>query len=349
MIALITIYTVLLFTPNCSFAQEESARLITGLSYDVIYPKNQTDTSLGYFDMNVQSGQEQKVVLKLTNTLSENVTVKVQLNSAKTNSNGFVEYGPSTIKKDASLKYDLADIVKAPKKVIVPAKGSTEVELAISIPKPAFNGLISGGIQIKPVEQNEDSQQQEKDVVVNEFAFLVGMLLRVGETKNIEPKLELNKTYVAFKEGSSHLFVNISNTQPVYAEGMNFFIQVRKANRQKTLFEDELKEMRMAPNSMIDLPIELQDKEINAGEYTAQITASAKSGVSWSWTDNFTITSLEANRIKEQRKERTITSTSAFWYFGAGLVLLLSFASYLFVRRKKRRVNFFKNDKSKGV
>ncbi|WP_430602049.1 hypothetical protein IGJ02_002258 [Enterococcus sp. DIV0724b] len=334
---LLLISLVLLFNPVISFAAQESANLINGLSYEVLYPENQKNKNLGYFDLKMESGQEQIVALKLYNSLSKELTIQIQLNTAKTNSIGKVEYGPNNLEKDSSLTNDFINIVKAPEKVVIPPNSSKKVEVSISLPKTAPAGLIAGGIQLKPVNEHKMDNKSKKDTVINEFAFLVGVLLRVGDTTKIQPELKLNKTYIAFKDGKSHLFANISNSRPVYTEGMSIMVQVRKANKQKNLFEYRKDNMRMAPNSVIDLPIELADKGLTAGKYTAQITIKSNKDARWSFTEDFTINTLEANSLITTRVEKKSVGRPllGLLFFFLCLSLLIFFVMYKRIRHKK--------------
>ncbi|OJG74020.1 hypothetical protein RV12_GL000368 [Enterococcus quebecensis] len=295
--------------------------MIDGLSYEIQYPENQKNKNLGYFDLTMKPGQEQKVSLKLYNSLSKDLSVQVSLNTAKTNSIGKVEYGPNNLKEDVSLTNKFIDIVKGPTKVVIPPKSSKQVEMMISLPKGTANGLIAGGIQLKPSVNNPTNKQEKKDIVVNEFAFLVGMLLRVGDTSSIKPSVTLNKTYIAFKDNKSQLFINISNTCPVYVEGMSVDVQVRKANKQKVLFEYKKKGMRMAPNSMIDLPVDLADKGMRAGKYSAQINVTSKHGGNWSWTEDFMINTLEAKNLNRKFGESKADAKVIFLIVFLGLCL----------------------------
>ncbi|OJG51507.1 hypothetical protein RV06_GL001602 [Enterococcus haemoperoxidus] len=323
--------------PIKSFAKQDASNLISGLSYEVLYPENQKNKSLGYFDLQMKPGQEQKVSLKLYNTLAKELTVQTRLNTAKTNNVGKVEYGPNDLPKDSSLVNEFTTIVKGPTKVTIPANGSRQVDLTITLPKEMNNGMVAGGIQLQPVTNIEANDLAKKDVVVNEFAFLVGMLLRVGDTSSIKPELNLNKTYIAFKNKKSHLFINLSNSRPVYVEGMSIAVRVRKANKQQVLVEYKKKEMRMAPNSMIDFPVDLADKGLSAGTYSAQIKVSSKTGGNRSWTEDFTINTLEAKSLNMQLKENKLTREQLF--LGSFLLLfmgtLIITLSYKVIKHKK--------------
>lgn len=336
---LVSFYLGLSFDPIKGVAKQEPINLIDGLSYEVIYPENQKNKDLGYFDLQMSPGQEQKISLKLYNSLPKELTVEVRLNTAKTNSIGKVEYGPNESQEDSSLTNNFIEVVKGPKKVVIPPKGAKEVDLEISLPKEAVNGLIAGGIQIKPVVNSSVKEQSKKDVVVNEFAFLVGVLLRVGDTSNIKPELKLNKTYIAFKESKSHLFINISNIHPVYVEGMDIAVQLRKSNKQKVLFEYQKKGMRMAPNSMIDLPVDLSDKGMTAGDYSVQINVVSKNGGKWSWTEDFKINALEANGLNTQLVENKTGNKLIFliYFLMVCIGILVFILSYKAIKRKRMK------------
>ncbi|WP_086443792.1 DUF916 and DUF3324 domain-containing protein [Candidatus Enterococcus lemimoniae] len=336
---LLMICLAFFFDPVTSWAKQDSTNLIDGLSYEVLYPENQKNKKLGYFDLAMQPGQEQKVSLKLYNSLSKELTVNVSLNTAKTNSIGKVEYGPNDLKADSSLTTDFIKIVKGPSKVVIPARSSKQLELMISLPKEMTPGLIAGGIQLQPVADSTMKDQGKKDIVVNEFAFLVGMLLRVGDTSSIKPELKLNKTYIAFKDGKSHLFVNISNSRPAYVEGMEVEVQVRKTNKQKVLFEYQKKDMRMAPNSVIDLPIDLADKGVSAGDYSAQISIISKTGDRWSWTEDFKVNVLEANSFNQQSVEHKSDSKPMLWMIVVivGVCGLVFLSRYKLIKHKKHK------------
>ncbi|MFK5261443.1 WxL protein peptidoglycan domain-containing protein, partial [Lactiplantibacillus plantarum] len=60
-----------------------------------------------------------------------------------------VEYTPNTIKPAKSLQFNMKDYVKAPKQTVIPAKGSTVLDLAVKMPDKSFNGVMAGGITLK--------------------------------------------------------------------------------------------------------------------------------------------------------------------------------------------------------
>ncbi|MBO0439136.1 DUF916 and DUF3324 domain-containing protein [Candidatus Enterococcus ikei] len=321
-----------------SFAEENSVNGFQDFTYEIVMPTNQINRDVGYYDLLVKPGQKQNIQLKIHNVTAKDIIIAIRRNSAKTNSAGVIEYGPNKIEKDSSLKVDFADIVKGPEKVVVPSASTKTVDFLIEVPSTTFEGYIAGGIQLQKIEEDHDVTNEDKDGIVNEFAYLIGMLISETETKNIKPKMKLNKVYPGIQDGKATLFVNFSNSQPVYGEDLSVHVKVRNRNKTKKLFEIFNKDMRIAPNSMIDFPVPIDDKRMKAGEYTAFITVKTKGKETWSWVEDFMISNQEANGVNGQVIEtRDHSNISLFLMIIALLVVLI-------IKIIKR-----KNKKSKSI
>ncbi|MHC5218578.1 DUF916 and DUF3324 domain-containing protein [Enterococcus sp. LJL128] len=317
--------------------QAEASQDGMGFTYNVVKPENQIGTA-GYFDLKMTPGQKQTVQIELSNSGQEEITVGVSLNSAKTNANGVIEYGPTAIENDASLKYDFVDVVKAPTEVVIPPASVVALNLDISMPEEEFNGHISGGIQLKKVS-TEEVDETEKTGVINEYAFLVGMLLSETDTP-VEPDLSFNKVYAGLFNYRNSVYVNFSNVQSAYLEEATTDVQITKKGEEEVLYDTKKAGMRMAPNSLIDFPVEMNGDRMVAGDYTAHIVVSAGEK-KWEWTEDFTITNEEADKFNSQdvalTQERGIDWKLIVLIVGAVfLVVLLIFLVIHFVRKNKK-------------
>lgn len=301
--------------------ETESASLISGLSYDLVYPDSQQNKALGYYDFKMNTGEKQTVSLMLLNAHPEELTVTIRLNSAKTNSQGVIEYGPSELETDASLLYDLADFVERPEEVTIPPQGEKRIDFVIQLPEEDFSGILAGGIQLQPQSKEPVTEAFSKtDQVLTEFAFLIGLRIQVGDVGDLAPALTLNQASAAIKDKQSYLFVNVSNTAPVYLEELTLDVDVRQSETQTSVFTYRKSGLRMAPNSLMELPIALADKEMTSGEYTAVIHAATKQGQHWEWQEVFEVSRLVAEQTR-------FSGSSAFSWFnrwmGLGLLGLL--------------------------
>ncbi|MEI5993781.1 DUF916 and DUF3324 domain-containing protein [Candidatus Enterococcus mansonii] len=347
---LIYIICTLFVIPQETYANEQPSPADIGFSYYVRKPENQ-HSDAGYFDLRMTPSQKQTVNLEVFNDSDRELTIELALNSAKTNSNGVVEYGPTEIKNDPSLKYDVKDIVKVPSEVKVAAHSSVMVPVEITMPAERFNGYISGGIQLKQKETEEQKKASEKSKgVVNKYAFLVGILL--SETDEIvQPDLSFNKISAGLTNYRNAFLLNFSNTQMNYVEKMSVDVKVYKKGSDEVLYETKKANYRMAPNSMIDFPINLNGEPFEAGNYTSHILVTTDDK-KWEWKEDFEVTNDEADKYNGQDVS-LIQERGVNWKLIAlivSVVFILFIAVFSFVRytaNKKKKKNKKKKTSSK--
>lgn len=325
-----------LIYPLKTVAQESNNEPMNGFSYQVRQPENQINKNVGYYDLLMKKGQKQKVELILYNAKKKAIDVSINLSSAKTNANGVVEYAPNALKEDDSLKYKFTDIVKTSDRVTVPAESDKTVILEITMPEDSIEGLIAGGIQLQLIEEQKNT---EKEIIQNKFAYLIGFLLSESDTKDIKPRLKFNETYSKVSNGQHTLFLNYSNTSPIFVENMDVVVKVSKHNSNKDLFELKKSGLRMAPNSMIDFPISLEDKKLAKGKYKLQADIRLSTGENWKWEQNFTVTQDDLSSLDVQKKELGEDNTIALYKLLLGItsvvILVLVMVVFLIKRIKK--------------
>ncbi|OJG73982.1 hypothetical protein RV12_GL000330 [Enterococcus quebecensis] len=307
-----------------------------GFTYKVIQPENQQNKEVGYFDLKMAPEQKQTVQIELSNDSENPVEVIVSLNGAKTNGNGVIEYGPSKIDNDKSLKYDFVDIVKGPESVTVPGKSTLPLELTITMPKAGYDGVISGGIQMK--KKADEKARKEQKGVINEYAFMVGMLLTESD-KVVEPNLQLNSVYAGMNNYRNSVFVNFSNIEATYLEGLTVEAQVMPKDADTVLYDTKKANMRVAPNSLVDFPISMNGEKMVAGDYRAKIAATSGER-KWNWEQEFTITDEEADKYNKQdvelvQEEGINWTLVAIGVGGALVIILIVFVVVRLVRKKQ--------------
>lgn len=325
-----------LIFPLKSFAQESNNEPMNGFSYQVRQPENQINKNVGYYDLLMKKGQKQKVELVLYNTTKKAFDVSIKLSSAKTNANGVVEYAPSELKEDDSLKYKFPDLVKTSGRVTVPAESDKTVILEIEMPEDSIEGLIAGGIQLQLIEEEKNTK---KEIIQNKFAYLIGFLLSESDTKDIKPQLKFNEAYSKVSNGQYTLFLNYSNTRPIFVENMDVVVKVLKHNSNKELFELKRSNLRMAPNSVIDFPISLEDKKLAKGKYKLQADIRLSTGENWKWEQNFTVTQDDLSSLDVQKKELGEENTISLYklLLGITLVVILVFVIVVFLIKKIKK------------
>lgn len=282
-----------LFFGVIGYAEEQSS-----FGYSVIFPENQIQKEIGYYHLKMSPSQKQTVQIEFTNTGNKKVTVKISLNGAKTNSNGVIEYGNSNIKNDASLKFDFKDIVSAPDKVELAVGETKTIDFNIEMPETSYDGVIAGGIEL--LQEGQDKvDKQSNSMVINEYAYVVGMLLQETD-KKITPKLKLNTVRPGQANYKNTVYVEYSNTSPEFVNNMTTEVQISKKGEQFVRYERKQSKMRMAPNSFISFPVLMNGEKMEPGNYTATILVSADKEINERWEYDFEITQDEADKFNER-------------------------------------------------
>ncbi|WP_086445266.1 DUF916 and DUF3324 domain-containing protein [Candidatus Enterococcus lemimoniae] len=324
--------------PNSVLADKESEQTASGgFTYKVIYPDNQ-HKEVSYFDLRMKPAQKQTAIIQMSNSSEKEITVDISLNGTKTNSNGVLENGPSSLEKDSSLKYDFAEIVKGQESVVIPPQQTIDYQLEITMPETTFDGVISGGIYMI---QRDQASEKQAGMIKNKYAYLVGMLLTETD-KKIKPNLELNKVYADLKNYRNTIVIDFSNTQPAYLDNMAVDVQIMGQKSDEVLYETKQTKMRMAPNSKINFPVSMNGEKMVPGDYRAHILVSAKTGEKWEWEQNFIITDEEADKFNQEdvsllQENRINWQLIVMIIVGVLVVILIIFVIVRIINKKKNK------------
>lgn len=310
-------------------------------TYEVIHPENQL-TKAGYFDLRMTPGQKQTVQIKLTNPSPDSpVTVDIKRNMVKTNSNGVLEYGPTTIKKDPSAKIDFNEVVTVPESITLAGGEVKNLDVAVQMPEASFDGVLAGGIQLQVKESEEDIKARaDKSGVSTRYAYLVAMVLSESDAP-IQPEVTFNRIYPGLSNYRNAIFVNFSNAEMTFLSDMTVDFNVTKKGSDIILYETKKTDMKMAPTSMIDFPVLLNGELMEVGTYTGHVVVTS-GDQTWSWTEDFDITKEDADKFNKQDvsivQESGINWSVILLITGVILgVLLLVFVFLYFYRRKMKR------------
>lgn len=339
------------FSLNTAFAAEnQSINNVVGFTYKADFPENQMEDGLGYYKLKMTPGQEQVITINLSNPGTKTTTILVGLNGAKTNQNGVIEYGESSIKNDRSLKVAFEDLVLGPKSVELAGGETKTVEFTVNMPENQVEGVIAGGIQLMKAETEEDKEESKGSTIINQYAYVIGMLLQENE-EPLAPDLKLNKVFAEQYNHRNSIFVNFSNVIPTYLEDMTIEVKVNKKNKKEILYERKQSAMRMAPNSFISFPISMNGEKMEAGKYKAEIVI--KSGDQrWDWSEEFDINSKEARKFNA-RDVSLVQEKSINWrlimviVFGVLLLIVIIFYGFRIFRKTKNKKQ--KQKKKKGL
>lgn len=337
LVAVLSIIFSIIGNPLESRASSEGELTSSGFSILPIFPENQRDTGLSYFDLMMSPSQQQTITIDVANSTADPITLDIAYNSAKTNRSGGIEYGDYPIENDASLINDFVDIISGPDSIEVPGGSTSQLELTIQMPETPYDGVIAGGVTLTPViEETADSSPVEGSRVEYAYAYAVSVLLRENDTELL-PDLQFRSAYGGTQNYRNTIYVSLSNVIATYVEGLTIDAQISRAGSEEILWESRSTAMRMAPNSYINFPVSMNGDRMEAGNYTAHVKAYA-GGQTWEFTEDFEITEEEAEEFN-QLDVALVQDRGVDWRIIAGIVggvVVLLLVAFLIMQQRKK-------------
>lgn len=298
-----------------------------------VFPDNQLDKAIGYFDLLVTPEQEQTLEIKLTNSLEESRVFEVAINPAVTSDGGTIDYGQTAPRLDETLPFDVRDVITLEKNEYeVAGKSEIIIPLNVKIPKETFTGRVLAGIHV--ITKEEAAKKSEDDAVQinNRIAYNLAIVLQENE-KTVEPDLKLLSGDLVAINAKPTVQLFFQNPTPTIISKLIF--------TSKIYYEDQLyientsNEFLVAPNSNFHLNLDLAGDRAKPGKYRGDIVA--KSGeYEWHFTHVFTIKKEEAKKVNEN-SVFAVEEKSFPWLYLILILLALILFILLFIIWKRRK------------
>lgn len=303
-------------------------------------PQSQIEGTASYYNLNLNPGETETLVLMLQNDKEEPLEVKVTAHTAFTNVNGVVEYGKTAEQADPTLLYSIDELIEPIDTIELAAKESKRVELTLKMPADSFEGVLAGGLRIEEVRPEEENVDNGESIAIkNEFSYVVGVLARNSQT-TVQSDLELLDVFADQVNYRNVISATLQNFTPTFVNRLEVEATVQREGEDEVLYETSQSQMQMAPNSNFNFPISLEGDRFQSGEYVLNMTA--RSGEEeWEWTKKFTIEADEARKLN--RADVTIDTSTNWWMMSAvGLfVIVLGIVIYVLLKkRKQKKANF---------
>lgn len=302
-------------------------------------PQSQIEGTASYYNLNLNPGETETLVLLLQNDKEEPIEVKVTAHTAFTNVHGVVEYGKTAEQVDPTLLYSIDELIEPIDTIELAAKESKRVELTLKMPTDSFEGVLAGGLRIEEVRPEEENVDNGESIAIkNEFSYVVGVLARNSRT-TVQPDLELLDVFADQVNYRNVISATLQNFTPTFVNRLEVEATVHRDGEDEVLYEANQSQLQMAPNSNFNFPISLEGDRFQSGEYVLNMTA--RSGEEeWKWTKKFTIEADEARKLN--RADVTIDTSTNWWMIGAiGLffIILVIMIYVLFKKRKQKKAN----------
>lgn len=349
--------TVLAMATPLVIATGVSANQLT-FSVTPVLPDNQIDKTDGFFNLKLDQGASEDLVLHYANNTKQPIEVSANVASATTNQNGVVEYGPNTIKPDVSLKYNMKDLVNVPDEVALNPGETKGVSVHVTMPNEQVPGIIAGGLTFsdKAADKANEATKSKGTSIKNIYSFQLGLLMRESTDASysdpviLKDGLKLHAVKPTQVNYRNVIAANLQNPDSIYLNNFAVDAKVMKANKSKVLYESKNNNMQMAPNTNFDYSVPLGDgTRMKPGKYKLDLTAYADKDnagtfktamfgektdyrYSWHFTKTFIIAGATAKRLNKQ----DVTIKPFNWLLAAVIAAVIALLLLLLLLKRRR-------------
>lgn len=309
-----------------------------GFSVSAQLPENQLNQANSFFDLKMQSGQQQTLKVKIYNVTNRDIQVKTGIHTAYTNDNGVVEYLTVPKKFDQSLKYQLGKIttLKSNSIVTIPANDFKVVEAQVKMPKTSFQGAMLGGWFFKKLEGKVTSEVTGSMNVRNQYAYVIGIKYSLGQAP--KPALSLAKISPGLVNHHQSTIAELRNTAAVMIPDISLETTVTDRKTKKVLKTVKKSGVQMAPNSNFHYGFLTGNESLKAGDYHLRLVAKNKTH-HWVFEKDFTITQAQTRLVARKSVESERLNPLWLVVIGAiGMLIaggLIGWVVYLVKRRRR--------------
>lgn len=301
-----------------------------------VYPDNQTDTDLGYYDLKVAPGQKQELQVRVQNSGTQPIMVDVTPTTATTNENGLIDYTGTNTKRDSSLKYSFSDMMSGAQRVKVPANGEQTVTFNLTIPAEPFKGLVLGGFYVAQAPKSQVDQALERKggaTLTNQYSYILAAKLTESD-EIVHPSLRLNRVQAGLLNSHTAILANLQNTKANSVGKMKINGEIRKVGSKKVLYQSKRSDLEMAPNSNFNYGIDLNNQPLKAGKYNIKLSITSNKG-RWLLSKNFEITRQDVAKYNDKAVE--LPENNNWWlYVIIGIMVVIILLLIILLWRKSR-------------
>ncbi|MFG5456290.1 DUF916 and DUF3324 domain-containing protein (plasmid) [Enterococcus faecalis] len=268
------------------------------LDYSIqpIFPPNQQDNHVAYYDLFARPGESQDIKFQLFNDSDDKREFKVEVNDADTSDGGTIVYYNNDAKLLSSPKFtDMVLEDSKKQKIVVEGHSSKVVYVNIQYPSEKIMGTILGGFHIYEIGTKKEHINQTGINIKNKFSYSLGVKIQESKEEVI-PELEIGEVKLNAKNYHPVLSVELRNNARAIASDLDidFLISDSKNSEVKKY---SINKGKMAPisNMYVRIPVEL--RQLKPGKYTLIGQATSTAG-QWEWKKEFIVSKENVKNIK---------------------------------------------------
>lgn len=286
-----------------------------------VLPHNQTVGVEHFFDIGWSPAESDQLGVRITNKTKTATTYQLQLNKARTNRNGVIDYADATPEASDTL-YRLNELVKLPSSITIAGESSRVVTANIQFGTSDFNGILMGGIH---VTKRADA---ELEGVSHTVSYNLPLIIRGNIDQRPEPRLVLTQLAVTPSEKKQFtLNVSLHNERANFLKEVYFEAVIK--NNLGAVVDKQSSTWDLTPETELHYPVKLTGR-YQQGIYQLELTVTHRSEQKWHFNETFELTAAKANQLKQKTTGRANAWISVIL---AGVILLSYFISK-YVRRQ---------------
>lgn len=293
-----------------------------------ILPENQRVSGISYFDFELMPKEAQIIEFDLTNNSDKEKLYNVEVNTARTNMNGVIDYTEGEM--DATLPIVFSDIVTVTPELTVAAGATIRVPIQLKMPDVGFEGILLGGVRVSEVIGDNEQDEQ----ISNRFSYSIAVVLSQGSNVPVL-EMDLLDVHVEQLNRRNVISANLQNKASMIVNDLTVDARVFREGQEKPLFHREEKGLRMAPNSNFNFGVTTDNQPLRSGKYRMEVKAMVDDQ-EWEWSKDFNITEEKAKEMNSTAVELEADNTTLYLWIagvlvGGSLLLIL----VLIVRNNK--------------
>lgn len=307
-----------------------------------ILPANQRQAITGYFDLEVQPGQQEDLQLRIANQTDETQTYTLAANPAYTTNSGMIAFDQSRPPLDRNA-IRLNTLIKGPASATIAAKSSQVVTYHLQAPSAHFIGIISGGFYVLQKGGTATMSSNGGVRFTDQFAIGIPLILRQDLKTPNPPMLELTKASIGTANHYPVVNANIHNPSSNQFGKIFADYTLVRTGENKAVLTGHFAGLAVAPHSRFTQSMPLNGKQLQAGSYTLKWTAKSGS-YTWNKQVNFRYNGhLPSNAIVSRRQTPAASQNSSVmpWIIAgiatALLIMILGIWRWTIVRHKQNQ------------
>lgn len=279
---------------SVSYAQNGSG---ADFSVEPVYPANQQNGEVGYFNLKVKNKESQTIKVKIYNYSEDENTIHIRSTRATTSDGGVISYKEFAKEKNNSIIHDFEEIVSVQQDTIrIPGNSSKEIEVDIKMPDNSFDGEILGGLHF--YKENKDTEANRDKTVINTFSYSIPIVLKES-SKKVNHSLEILAANASQRNYHNYVETTLQNSTSSIINSMSIEGQITKKGLTKALYTKNESNYKMAPNSTMKFGFDLNDTPLKAGIYLVKLKIDADDE-SFNLEKEFEISKEEARKLNKE-------------------------------------------------